>query len=866
VFPAGNAGTQCRASAGICDPAESCDGVNVNCPANQFDKTTTCSAPSCTNGTGTLAAVCNGSGASCPTAVQKACDPYTCGATACLTTCAADTDCTPGNYCAVGGKCTPKGTIGASCSAGVQCLSSFCTDGVCCNSDCSNQCEACNLPTSAGTCAAVQGKPVGSRAACPGNGTGCDGFCNGALRTSCTLPGQNTECRPASCDASMNTATLREFCDGQGSCPSKRTQDCTPGICGATQCTGCSTNADCPKGDFCRGGVCKPLASNGTACSIDPECSSSHCVDGVCCDNDCTGQCEACNLPGTPGTCTAIAAGQPPATGRPQCNGTGTQCGGTCDGTNRRACVYAGPGTVCRDADCQNSVATLVGFCDGAGACPALDQIKCPTGSKCVGTICSGGPNTCSSDGDCNVNEYCAAGACAQKKQTGTTCNIANECNSSICVDGVCCSSACTGQCEACNLVGNEGSCLPVTGAPQGGRQPCASDGSVCAGECDGVANDRCAYKGADTSCRDAACHGGLADVPATCQGNGSCAPLQQQSCDPVGCDAEGITCAGPCKADSDCMTGQYCSASMCVAKLGNGSPCGGSNQCTNGHCVDGVCCDGACTGQCQSCDQAGSVGTCTAVPGTPRDGRPACAGSGACGGYCDGMDGTTCVLPDANTTCGIEYCSESADTKAPKCNGSATCVIPAPLSCDPYRCDPQGSTCRTSCDTDTDCAPGLVCNNGDCSQPVVVPDAGVKKTDAGIVTMDASIGAGGASAGGASSADGGSRGDGGSSNNGAGGRSGTAGTGTSGKAGSFGIPSPDGGVIVPVDAGVDGGARAGGKHNNEHDTGGCGCRVTSTGTPDGIGELALLALAATLLRRRRRARELPDPSSVRST
>jgi hypothetical protein len=117
---------------------------------------------------------------------------------------------------------------------------------------------------------------------------------------------------------------------------------------------------------------------------------------------------------------------------------------------------------------------------------------------------------------------------------------------------------------------------------------------------------------------------------------------------------------------------------------------------------------------------------------------------------------------------------------------------------------------------------------------------------------MDASMGAGGASAGGGSSGDGGSRSDGGSANGGGGGRSGMTGTGASGKAGGVGIPSPDGGVI-PVDAGVDGGSHAGGKHNNEHDSGGCGCRLTTSGAPDGAGELALLALAAAMLRRRRR-------------
>src|SRR5204863_4690056 len=122
------------------------------------------------------------------------------------------------------------------------------------------------------------------------------------------------------------------------------------------------------------------------------------------------------------------------------------------------------------------------------------------------------------------------------------------ECESGVCVDGVCCVEPCTGQCEACNAQGTEGTCSPILGAPRGSRQGCASDGTICGGGCDGIAADRCTYKGLGTACRPGACKSGLTDVAAFCQGNGSCAPHQQQSCDPVGCDTAGAQCAGPCK------------------------------------------------------------------------------------------------------------------------------------------------------------------------------------------------------------------------------------------------------------------------------------------------------------------------------
>ncbi len=55
---------------------------------------------------------------------------------------------------------------------------------------------------------------------------------------------------------------------------------------------------------------------NGTPCAHDSDCTSAtesgHCADGVCCDSACTGVCESCNLTGTVGTCTAIAANTDP--------------------------------------------------------------------------------------------------------------------------------------------------------------------------------------------------------------------------------------------------------------------------------------------------------------------------------------------------------------------------------------------------------------------------------------------------------------------------------------------------------------------------------------------------------------------------
>src|SRR5437764_4859480 len=65
----GNAGTQCRASAGICDPAENCTGSSSTCPANAFSSsTTTCRASA---GLCDPPEHCTGPSAACPPGRQS---------------------------------------------------------------------------------------------------------------------------------------------------------------------------------------------------------------------------------------------------------------------------------------------------------------------------------------------------------------------------------------------------------------------------------------------------------------------------------------------------------------------------------------------------------------------------------------------------------------------------------------------------------------------------------------------------------------------------------------------------------------------------------------------------------------------------
>ena len=53
--------------------------------------------------------------------------------------------------------------------------------------------------------------------------------------------------------------------------------------------------------------------ANGAACADSVQCSSSFCVDGVCCANACLGPCRSCNQPNNDGICQPYAQGTNPA-------------------------------------------------------------------------------------------------------------------------------------------------------------------------------------------------------------------------------------------------------------------------------------------------------------------------------------------------------------------------------------------------------------------------------------------------------------------------------------------------------------------------------------------------------------------------
>jgi hypothetical protein len=132
-------------------------------------------------------------------------------------------------------------------------------------------------------------------------------------------------------------------------------------------------------------------------------------------------------------------------------------------------------------------------------------------------------------------------------------------------------------------------------------------------------------------------------------------------------------------------------------APIPNGAACDGDAACQSGHCVDGVCCDTSCGGQCEACDVAGHVGSCSFVTGAVHGARKACPGADAC---------TSAVFH-----------------RASQCDGAGSCAELPEIACAPYGCTTGG--CTTRCDVDEACAPGYVCQASSC-----VPKPGAHCSD----------------------------------------------------------------------------------------------------------------------------------------
>jgi hypothetical protein len=320
------------------------------------------------------------------------------------------------------------------------------------------------------------------------NGCTVDGCLNGsevhtnvAVGTSC---GINSECDiMGKCVGSMKTS------DCPGTFTFCKDRVCQAGVCGvkyATNGTALPSSEQVPQD-------CLVMVCDGEGNKVPRVDVSDVPIDGNSCTQD------SCNSDGT-------ASNPPENIGTFCAEGDNDICDGfgACRKSNGKPCAAAGE---CVSGFCVDGVC-----CDGAcdGACQSCNTSLMTAGLCTFVGAGQADPNAampCQGTAACDGNGSC-------KKNDGEACASSNECFHGYCVDGVCCVSACTSTCKACNVSTSLGACVNVpvgvkddiaqiacngTKACNGNGycklsngQPCSMDSQCASGKCSSGSNKTC--------------------------------------------------------------------------------------------------------------------------------------------------------------------------------------------------------------------------------------------------------------------------------------------------------------------------------------------------------------------------------------
>jgi len=331
-------------------------------------------------------------------------------------------------------------------------------------------------------------------------------------------------------------------------------------------------------------------------CTASADCPSGFCVDGVCCNKKCSEACEACDEPGSIGTCTTIS-GPPRAL----------------------------------HADCGAYL--------------------------CASGVCA---TSCTTKDDCLRGGPCVSGACVPQKKQGTACDSDEQCITGLCVDKFCCDLRCDSPCKACDVPTQEGHCVVVKGPPHPGKRPTCGKDPFCGPQCDdgswGVKcgaspaagtkcdSDRCVdgvehhagscksdetCDGAVTPCTPYACGATLCkkdcDTDADCASSFFCSPQRRCVVAGAGCSADLSASIDPTSGSLRACAPYKCRAGACRTTCTTTDDCASPNVCESGACVA------------KASDAGTDVGVDADVPGPgpdPDDGKASsfygCEASGA--------------------------------------------------------------------------------------------------------------------------------------------------------------------------------------------------------------------------------------------
>jgi len=285
-----SAATTCRAAADVCDVAEACTGSSAACPADGFESAATvCRAAA---GLCDVAESCTGSGPSCPTdafappaTVCNAgsgdlCDPdETCTGTSAA--CPADTVASTGTVCRAGSGdlCDPDEVCSGSADDACP-VDTIASAGTVCNPGSGDLCDPDEVCSGSADDACPSDTVASADTLCRGLAGPCDAedFCSGGANAACPADAKST----ALCRASAGECDVDDFCDGvSGDCPADEFQ-----LAGFT--CGDGTDTNCTDPDSCDGfGACLTnneacaLVTDSSLCPFDVNPDQGVCVGGV---------------------------------------------------------------------------------------------------------------------------------------------------------------------------------------------------------------------------------------------------------------------------------------------------------------------------------------------------------------------------------------------------------------------------------------------------------------------------------------------------------------------------------------------------------------------------------------------------------
>jgi hypothetical protein len=262
----------------------------------------------------------------------------------------------------------------------------------------------------------------------------------------------------------------------------------------------------------------------GSTCSQATDCTSTFCVDAVCCNQACTGGCGTCAAPGISGTCTPVASGNP--------------------GVNQVCVSAGGPGIYCNGAD-----------------------LTCPT--------------SCEADVDCPSSEFCnASRSCQVQVPQGGACNLQVDCATMECIECTAGNTCGIATCDSdagkttVTATNKAGTCIPTVVFES---QTCGGfgcDGTQCKTTC---ASDTDCATGSSCNAQTHVCVTGP-----TCSADRTMVVSntnQSTSCVPYAC--VGGACMAVCGNDQECATGYSCQSGRCAVASDGGVVVTSSSACS---------------------------------------------------------------------------------------------------------------------------------------------------------------------------------------------------------------------------------------------------------------------------------------------